>query len=84
MLDEFVYYVLVYSTRQKLVNYLKDIWLSMQKTNNLSPLRFTDTHLPNLLAMTPTLKEPTMPPTLKTATAKLHTMVQVPGSMGAP
>lgn len=39
-------------------------------------------HLPNLFAMTPTLKEPTMPPTLKMATAMLQTMVQTPGLMG--
>ena len=41
-------------------------------------------YLPNRLAMTPTLKEPTMPPTLKMATATLHTMVQTPGLIGSP
>lgn len=39
-------------------------------------------HLPNLFAMTPTLKEPTMPPTLKMETAMLQTTVQTPGLIG--
>lgn len=40
-------------------------------------------HLPNLFAMTPTLNEPTMPPTLKMATEMLQTMVQTPGLIGS-
>lgn len=40
-------------------------------------------YLPNRLAMTPTLKEPTMPPTLKMETATLQTMVQTPGSISS-
>ena len=34
--------------------------------------------------MTPTLKEPTIPPTLKMATATLHTVVHTPRLMGSP
>lgn len=45
---------------------------------------YISNHLPNVLATTPTLKEPTIPPTLKMATAKLHTMVHTPGLMGSP
>lgn len=40
-------------------------------------------YLPNLSAMTPTLKEPTMPPTLKMATVMLQTMVQTPWLIGS-
>lgn len=34
--------------------------------------------------MAPTEKDPTIPPTLKMATAKLHTMVLLPGLKGSP
>lgn len=34
-------------------------------------------HLPNLLTMAPTQRDPIMPPTLKMATEKLHTMMLV-------
>lgn len=41
-------------------------------------------HLPNLSTMAPTEKDPAIPPTLKMATAKLHTMVLLPGLKGSP
>lgn len=34
--------------------------------------------------MAPTEKDPIIPPTLKMATAKLHTMVLAPGLKGSP
>lgn len=47
-------------------------------------LRRRSAHLPKRLAMTPTLKDPAMPPMLKMATVMLHTLVQTPASMGSP
>lgn len=57
-------------------------FLSQRRSVHFHQEQSLDPHLPNLLAMTPTLKEPTMPPTLKMATVMLHTMVQTPGLMG--
>lgn len=52
-----------------------------QKSNTLNTFI---SYLPNRFAMTPTLNEPTMPPTLKMATATLQTMVQTPRLIGSP